>query len=304
MRKNNGSVIGTRIFNLTSGSRSGIWPLYVQHTESTSNAWPRLQYLVDVLVIAGGGSGASTSSGRNNEAGGGGGAGGYLYSSGLEVDAKITYTIAVGAGGVADPLSTFGNDALARPGSNSSFTSSIYESIAIGGGGGGGNYRVATPGGSGGGGSRARETQGAAGIPGQGFAGGSANPNTSGGGGGGGGSGGVGSFGSNGIGGIGTSSTITGTAVTRAAGGSGAYASSVPAGGAGGPNGSASVNTGSGGGGGVANGGQGGNGGSGVVILRFANNIPAPNVVGTHTTIYDGDFQARVFTGSGSITFS
>jgi hypothetical protein len=295
----------------------------------TSNA-----LVVDHLVIAGGGSG-----GPNNAAGGG--AGGYRTSAGtsgggasaesrVSVAVATSYTVTIGAGGVA--TSSFG-----VAGNNSVFAT--ITSVGGGRGGDGGNSYPPSVGGSGGGGGGQStfNNPGAAGTANQGYAGGTSSSYVGGGfNGAGGGGGGAGAVGGNaggnggvaGLGGNGVSSSITGTAVTRSGGGGGGANNinsiALGAGGSGGGgnggagtggfpaiNGqAATVNTGGGGGGGggqagVGNG-TGGNGGSGVVILSYPSTFDIRNGAGlTYTTSVVGSNKVTVFTaGTGNIQFA
>jgi hypothetical protein len=240
---------------------------------------------IEYLIVAGGGSGGSRHAG-------GGGAGGLL--TGFTTVTPQSYTITVGAGGVA----------LFNPGTTTGFNgvngdnSSAFGLTAVGGGG-GGIGAVAPGGGSGGGGGENTGKLGGAGIAGQGNAGGNGNTsNTWGGGGGGGGAGSAGQNAqvrnsvSGGNGGQGITSFIFGVPRFFAGGGGGAcYGNStsldplvknhgVGGVGGGGPGGTAlgfpgSPNTGGGGGGGSSNGdatGKGGDGGSGIVVIRYILN--------------------------------
>ena len=167
--------------------------------------------LVDYLIVGAGGGGRITANG-----GGGGGAGGLLSASNylLLSNGKLNITVGAGSSGFN--------------GGNSSIGDSV---IATGGGYGGQGSTAPARGGSGGGGGGSTFSfvrEGAAGIIGQGFAGGSSIHVTTGpaAGGGGGGSGGIGLNGafSSGAGGAGSISTITGTSKFYAAGGSGGSA--------------------------------------------------------------------------------
>ena len=210
---------------------------------------------IDYLVVGGGGSGGGNSSTRS---GGGGGAGGYL--TGTVSLAAGTYTITVGAGGMAKVTQDAASDGGA---------SSIGTTVSVTGGGAGAsvsgtNAVAGRAGGSGGGGTSAGA--GGAGVSGQGNAGGSAGSGSSGTG------GGAGAAGVNRTsviadGGAGLSSSITGTATTYAIGGGVSLT----------PNVSVVPNTGRGGAGmfkqaGV---GIGANGSSGIVVIRYALAQPA-----------------------------
>jgi len=250
---------------------------------------------VDVLVVGGGGGGGG------RQSGGGGGAGGVNFQQGVAVTPGSDVTVTVGAGGLGRDASALGQG---LDGAGSAFGAVT----AAGGGGGGqasttaGPLSAGRPGGSGGGAGRASTVApGGAGTSGQGFAGGSnaATATTStdsfGGGGGGasgpgknriggsnngggpgryveafsnypisggwfGGGGGGGDGGLGGVGGGGTGGTGTGTAVNGTSGVNGT-------GGGGGGGGSGSSNT-----------GAAGNGGSGVVLIRYAQQLPASQV--------------------------
>lgn len=223
---------------------------------------------VDYLVVAGGGGGGG------GWQGGGGGAGGYLSAS-TSVTARA-YTVTIGNGGTGRTV----GGAAATNGANS-----VLQDIATAIGGGRGASENpdtnANTGGSGGGGTwfNVPALAGAAGTPGQGFAGGDggvfANYDNPGkfGGGGGGGSSSVGTNAADGTaggplqppGGTGTSNSYSNTATVYAAGGKGALRSYNANGS------SASANTGDGGnaGGNTSGSSLGGNGGSGIVIVRY-----------------------------------
>jgi hypothetical protein len=261
---------------------------YTYHTFASSGTFTPSVALtnVDYLVVAGGGGGGSRFSG-------GGGAGGLRCTVGttggggsLESKLSLTaqaYTVTIGAGG-----------GLETSGSNSAFST-----ITSTGGGRGGTFGGFNggSGGSGGGGSASLESagfgQGGAGTSGQGFAGGSGDPNIRAGGGG----GGAGAIGQSyvnssnpGNGGIGALvsdfSSATGTGVSnRFAGGGGGGAivngdtatagtGGLGGGGNGGQNGgnggNGTTNTG-GGGGGFGQSAAAGSGGSGIVIVRYVS---------------------------------
>lgn len=248
----------------------------------------------ELLIVGGGGSGCTSTFYQGT---GGGGAGGVLYASGQSLTVGTSYSVAVGAGGIAPVADN--SDLSGRPGSNSSFGSNI----AIGGGAGGGGDG-GTGGSGGGGGSQPQVTNGGLGgtaTSGQGNAGGKGWWNGSFGAGGGG-AGAVGQAAASGLpgnGGAGTSSYsnwgfITGTGHNvsgtfwYAGGGAGGYQGSIinyfggnGGGGTGGAGSNSTTpaptsglpNTGGGGGGAGANGAsanyRGGEGGSGVVIVRY-----------------------------------
>lgn len=212
---------------------------------------------VDFLVVAGGGSGGH---GHSSAYGGSGGAGGYRTSLGSSggggsAESKLTlvggnsYTVTVGAGGIAPTT----DGVRGSSGGNSVFASIT----STGGGAGSGTNSGATAltGGSGGGGSYATNPSGASGTAGQGYAGGAYNTGGQPGFG-----GGAGSAGTTSAPGVGVASSITGSSVTRAAGGSGAGAAAP------------STNSGSGGSGGRTSGAGGplaASGGSGLVVVRY-----------------------------------
>ena len=178
---------------------------------------------VEYLIVGGGG--GSMGSGGHYD--GGGGAGGMRSGTGHAVTAQ-SYTITVGAGGIAKTDS---------PGFVAAGASS-FDSISAAGGGCGGNQTDNSPsGGSGGGGwgYNIGASGGSGNTPsttpsqgndgGNGVYGGSGGGNGSGGGGGGAGSAGSNGSGLNGgAGGAGSQSSITGTAVYYAAGGGGGKA--------------------------------------------------------------------------------
>lgn len=238
--------------------------------------------LFRVRCVGGGGSGGAGKA--NVGSGGGGGAGGVI-----EQDYYLTagtYSVTVGAGGLAPNASTY----LGRSGGASSVGGIV---IAPGGGGGGaaasssGSTGSGQPGGSGGGGCGAA----AAGAGGAGSGAGNAGGTTTGNSGGACGGGGAGAAGGSvtnsvngGTGGAGTTSTITGSSVTTGGGGGGGgYTDGGGTGGSGGSGGggagssstgaagtAGTANTGGGGGGGAANysaASVGGAGGSGFVVL-------------------------------------
>jgi mucin-19 len=216
---------------------------------------------VTYLVVAGGGSG-----GDGNAPGGAGGAGGVVAGT-LAVSG--TYTVTVGAGGIA---SIYQNCNC----SGANGQNSVFGNITAVGGGGGGGYTNCNgaSGGSGGGGAgpscgTGNHTGGSStqtspsGGTGYGNAG--ANWVSGGNWGIGGGGGGAGGAGGNPAGGAGISSSISGSPVTYGQGGNGGpeNISGAPAGN--GANGAA--NTGNGGGG--SSDGFCGSGGSGIVIIKY-----------------------------------
>jgi len=270
------------------------------------------------LVVAGGGSGSASH-------GGGGGAGGYQTST-FTLSTLNTYTVTIGAGGVASGI----QGAVGFDGSTSSISGTGLSTISSGGGGGGGagfnssscvgRNGLATNGNGGGaGGGTTSSGQAGGSGNGAGFAGGSMVTNgTAGAGGGGGGAGAVGANATGsgsggatgGIGGVGLSNSITGSSVFYAGGGGGAgWTTNGAAGGngGGGAGGNPSVkgvngtaNTGGGGGGsGDGSSTTGGNGGSGIVIISYTSATPK-FVGGTLTT--SGGNQIHTFTSSGTLS--
>lgn len=290
----NGITIGSGLnFNIIYGDSSGPIP-------------------IEYLVVAGGGAGGHGASGGAR--GGGGGAGGFLTGSTF-FSLSNTYTITVGAGGVAGYPNEPNN------GANSSITGTGFSTLLSYGGGAGGSYngsdiRLAKNGGSGGGALAGvglqNNTIGKGVYPGstfinaarQGYDGGS-NPDI---GGGGGGSAEPGNTDGTGQGGDGTESSISGVATYYAGGGGGANSNSGGLGGGG--NGSSPAgtgvtgtqNTGGAGGGGGA-GGVGGSGGSGIVIVRYPDSYAAASsTTGSPTVTVSGGYRIYTFTSSGSIT--
>lgn len=164
------------------------------------------------LVVAGGG-------GAGSDMGGGGGGGGYL--EGTTSLASGTYSVTIGGGGTGGPA---GHSQVR--GTNG--VNTIFSNLqTVGGGGGGSGYDTANNaalGGSGGG-AQGNSQPGAAGTPGQGFAGASGGGNYFPGGGGGGGS--VGGYKNPGasfvraMGGFGVANAILGTSYYWAGGGGG-----------------------------------------------------------------------------------
>jgi hypothetical protein len=248
----------------------------------TNTSWtaPAGITTIEVLVIAGGGSGA----GGNGGGAGGGGAGGLIYNSAYPVVPGTSYTITVGAGGIASNRASTGYN-----GANS-----VFDTLtAIGGGGGGCNNAGGVAGGSGGGsgeysiafnGAQSAIGYGGAGTAGQGFKGGDTLLTGAASGGGGAGGAGVNTVtGTVGAGGPGLNFSITGTP-TWYAGGGGASGNSLPGslggsgvGGNGGPGSSGSgtvtsgaPSTGSGGGGTYLSGAGTASGGSGIVVIRYS----------------------------------
>jgi hypothetical protein len=227
-------------------------------------------FTLSALLVGGGGGG-----GVNG--GGGGGGGGVLSAINLSTTTSIQYTVIIGNSG-GTGISTTG---VGYNGGNTIFSTLT----AIGGGGGGGDTSVPTTafvaamsGGSGGGAAASTiQRSGAAGIPGQGYAGGNNSTSTYYSPGGGGGAGGVGSNGTptvGGNGGPGVSVTFNGTSFGPYGGGGGAgnnggggsNGNGGSGGGGAGGGGNGTANTGGGGGGSASTTGA-GNGGTGVAIL-------------------------------------
>lgn len=278
-----GIAVGNSSAKADGGSSVTTDGTYWYHTYRSSGAFtPRQALTVDYLVVAGGGGGGGF--------GGGGGAGGMRCTVGatggsgslesaLSLTSGATYTVAVGAGGIAGGINGGNAYTAGGNGSNSVFatiTSTGGGGGATGGSGGSGPF-VAATGGSGGGGGASGNLTGAAASPaGQGFGGGNGvGASTYSGGGG----GGAGAAGSGAAGGAGRTTSISGTSTTYGGGGGGLTgAGGSGGGGAGGiaintnPSGVAgTANTGGGGGGGNNNVGQfGAVGGSGIVIIRYA----------------------------------
>jgi hypothetical protein len=265
----------------------------------------------DFLVIGGGGGGASF--------GGGGGAGGFVYQTGITIEAG-TYSVVVGTGG-APAFNSDQSDNFGINGTNSSITGSSLSIIAYGGGGGGGRGGLPIPegkdGASGGGGApqdTGTQKPGGDAIYGsQGNKGGSGGVPQSWAGGGGGGAGFSGDTGNanitGGDGGDGLPCSITGTEIYYAGGGGGCmYSSGTPGNGGlggGGNGGNIAIGVdgvdGKGGGGGAGGFGyRGGYGGDGVVIVRYKASDFGTCTGGTITT--DGSYKVHTFTSNGTLT--
>jgi len=276
-------------------------------------------YAVNYIVVGGGGGGGSSGSG------GGGGAGGLLASN-LSLVPGTTYTVTVGAGGVAGVYNTV----VPTQGSNS-----VFSTLTAVGGGRGGYWTINNggDGGSGGGSGGGVAGTGGAATSGQGFAGGNATGGANYGSGGGGGAGAVGGNGSTSVGGAGgvgatttlittaqaTSATVgqvVGSSVFFAGGGGGGlyYAAGGVGGNGGGGNANLSsgqagnaalANTGGGGGGGGSNGSNlpaGGAGGSGCVILSVPTANYSGTTTGSPTVVTNGANTVMIFKSSGSYT--
>ena len=299
-------ILPTTYYPVSSNLISTTW------TDSSTSQRKLALTQVQVLVVAGGGSGASTGSG--------GGAGGLVYNSAFTVTPGTSYTVTVGAGGVA-PI--YPGTVQGSNGGNSQFGSIT----AVGGGGGRfhGDTNGGSAGGSGGGGAvitGGSVGPGGAGTAGQGYPGGNGYLDVGwvGAHGGGGGAGGPGANGGNtqgcGQGGPGLAYDISGTLTYYAGGGGGGEVNGAVVG-KGGIGGGGSgffdaagtdgtPNTGGGGGGGGFGSGppapsyytNGGTGGSGVVIVRYAQPVRASG--GTIT--YVGNDVVHTFT-SGTTNF-
>jgi len=260
-----------------------------------------LSYSIDYLLIGGGG--AAGSSVDNGNGAGGGGAGGFVSGSFPVTATGTLFSMAVGAGGTAQPPSAWGSN-----GGNSSISYSGSSVSAIGGGGGAGEialYLSGLNGGSGGGAGTNGLISGSIGLgtSGQGFAGGLSDigMNAGGGGGGAGGLGGVpytdGS--GNSLGGNGGSpitSSITGSSQYYAGGGGGA---GVDVGSLDG-NGLGSGIFG-GGGNAISQGNVGGDGKSGGIILSIPTNKYSGNYTNATVTT-NGSNTILTFTQSGTYT--
>lgn len=281
-----GSIFGKSGIAVTT--RTGIFKLddifFLQNISANS---------IRYLVVGGGGGGAN---GGENVGTGGGGAGGFLTG---RIPAKNLYTVIVGSGGAI--AANGGNSDLYPPAV--SYPNPEYIR-AFGGGAGALLGFAANSGGSGGGGGSV-----GAGIPGQGFPGGTSNaalgfPSSRALGGGGGGAGGAGANSGSvaGPGGIGLQNDISGNQTYYAGGGGGGSARPAPDGGAGGLGGgggfggAGTVNTGGGGGGGAA-------GGSGVVIISYPTDFREARTTGTVTKTTSGNLRIYTFTAPGTIAF-
>ena len=295
----------------TQSLATGMWTIDEVDLAVRASIWtlpptPDVEY----LVIGGGGSGGGTYHG------GGGGAGGFQTGTGLAVTKGVTYSVTVGAGGIATTAQ--GNNGA----------SSIFSSITTLGGQGGGswyNYPTTPPSQASlgtkasGGGACYGNNVGGVGTVGQGKNGGLASAGCcqygSGGGGGSTSAGGNGTSTTGGAGGAGTASSISGTSTTYCGGGGGStYGYGTPgAGGSGGGTAgvgagsalAAAANTGGGGGGGERTNGTGGAGGSGIVIIRYLSSYgPAITTTGTVTTTISGGYRIYTWTtGTGTIIF-
>lgn len=264
---------------------------------------------LDLLVVGAGGGGGS------NAAGGGGG-GGVRYIPELQLGTG-TYTVTIGAGGVIGTNSGTTTAARGQNGGNSSFGS--YSATGGGGGASRDNGPVASSGGSGGGGAgptSASREPGGAGVPGQGYSGGTGTAADQGAAAKGGGGGGAGGSGVNanatvaGNGGAGFITYVTGSRLSFAGGGGGSntagngYLGAATDGGVSGgvSNTNAGANTGGGGGG------NSGAGGSGVVIVRVRTGSMTITTTGsptiTNVTVDSTAYTIYQFNASGSFTIS
>jgi hypothetical protein len=294
---------------------------------STTFTYPTSTGIGDYLVVAGGGAGGGKSAGNA----GGGGAGGFVNGTNYNFLPGGTYTINVGAGGLA-VTSSYGLNG------GGSWISNASVNISATGGGGGGQYRDPNDynynngrnGGSGGGSSQASTEypSGGTGISGQGYNGGHSLVDYTWSGAGGGGANEIGGnpYGANGRyggkGGAGCSTSIMGYSIQYAGGGSG---SSNAAGGdingmggvGGGGNGrygttQATAGTdglGGGGGGGGETSYDGKNGGSGIVIIRYQVAAPQSRFsimfVDNSTGATSWQWNATNLTGNNTpVTFS
>ena len=239
---------------------------------------------MDYLIVAGGGGGGTNPDARYPAGGGGGG--GYRVGSGYYLTQAQTWTVVVGAGGLAYPAQPSTGDQRGTNGANSGIyipgSSAIW---STGGGGGGGPSQPGFPGGSGGGAGNNGVPGGAGNAggytPSEGNnGGGSIGQYNSGGGGGAGGAGGTPT-----TGGLGSNNTISGSSVYYSYGGWGSQEPGI----------TGNTNTGGGGTGGANAPSLGRNGGSGIVILRYA----APQIAtgGTITNVTGNVI--HTFTGDG-----
>jgi hypothetical protein len=314
-----------------SRNQSGQTYIYMAFKENPVQ-YPIASGEMGYLVAAGGGGGGFN-------IGAGGGAGGLRTSYGLtsgggaSAESNITltsgtYTITIGAGGIAGtytPSWVQGGD-----GTDSSIAASGLTTItSIGGGGGGTGISAQTPdvqpgraGGSGGGGSRGPNKPGGSGTANQGFAGGASNVTNGDSAGGGGGATQAGqtpsSAGGGADGGNGLTSAITGSNSGYAGGGGGGSYTGAPTVGLGKHGGGAGVTTGTpnagavntgggaggGGGSGVDSARIGGVGGSGVVILRLNTSDYSGTTTGSPTVTTVGTETVLTYTGSGTYVHS
>jgi len=329
-----GGVISATALGVTVSSASGFFNTSTQLQYKQSGKWPLPTIQVKLLIVGGGGGGGTNW-------GGGGGAGGYRYFSNLTLYTTDTYVITVGAGGaytvkgsdssIASAVHSYVATGGGYGGQNAPAhtTGGIGPGLDGGSGGSGGGAGYDGTGGTGIAGSGNTPAT----SPSQGNNGGGPYAlNTQPQGGGGGGAGAVGTTGASnkaGDGGVGVANPITGSTIGQlvtstyylaGGGGGGGYGTSssfVGVGGNGGggtgaynnagsSNGSpGTANTGGGGGGGSTNGGLGGTGGSGVVIIQYADTLPAAaSTTGSPTITVSGGFRTYSFINtSGSIIF-
>ena len=284
---------------------------------------------VEIFAIGGGGGGSGGFPGYGP--GRGGGAGGAFVATSYPVS-LTTYPVAVGAGGggaKTGPVSTPFATGRGSSGGNSTFTNPTPQVLTAAGGGGGGDYDAPSavapvssggPGGCGGGGggypgapapniaggtaTQPSQNPSVSNLTNYGFAGGTGDNTTAGGGGAGGGTGGVGD-------------NYSAPASTLRSGGPGipityAYGPSSPVTyGAGGPTGGpntgptvdATYSTGNGGMGWLTNPtpSQGGNGGSGIVVVRYqiASLTATAKATGGAISFFSGK-TIHTFTSSGT----
>ena len=265
---------------------------------------PTTTFTLSALLVGGGGGGGY-------QGGGGGGGGGVLSATNFSTTVGIQYTVIIGSGG-GTGVSTTG---VGYNGGNTNFSTLT----AIGGGGGGGEtsgltHVIAMSGGSGGGAEASTiQRSGAAGTPGQGYAGGNNSTSTWYSPGGGGGAGGTGSNGTptvGGNGGPGVSVTFSGTSFGPYGGGggagnnggSGSSGNGGSGGGGAGGGGNGTANTGGGGGGGVNT--TGGNGGSGVAILASPYVAVVSSLSGSPTITKSNNNYIYTFTTTGALTYT
>ena len=265
---------------------------------------PITTFTLSALLVGGGGGGGY-------QGGGGGGGGGVLSATNFSTTVGIQYTVIIGSGG-GTGVSTTG---VGYNGGNTNFSTLT----AIGGGGGGGEtsgltHVIAMSGGSGGGAEASTiQRSGAAGTPGQGYAGGNNSTSTWYSPGGGGGAGGTGSNGTptvGGNGGPGVSVTFSGTSFGPYGGGggagnnggSGSSGNGGSGGGGAGGGGNGTANTGGGGGGGVNT--TGGNGGSGVAILASPYVAAVSSLSGSPTITKSNNNYIYTFTTTGALTYT
>jgi len=270
---------------------------------------------IELLIVAGGGGGGYNGNGGRA---GGGGAGGLLYygsetpktpnGTSVAVLPSVAYAITIGAGGVPKSPTQTGN------GVDSSFIGGAVSITSTGGGGGAyADGGIGNTGGSGGGSWYNAPSGGGAGTSGQGNDGGQGSTTPSYGGGGGGGAGvagGAGTSTTGGSGGNGLAYVISSASTYYAGGGSGdIYGVIGTSPGVAGLGGGGTGNNVSNGTSGTANTGGGGgsyngSGGSGVVILRYADTLPAAtSTTGSPTVTVTGGYRIYKFTSTGSITF-